>query len=133
MSEFQMTLPPGVGEVIRTLESAGFSAYAVGGCVRDALLGKTPNDYDVTTSANPEEMLSVFEGYRVIPTGLKHGTLTVLCHGESVEITTFRVDGAYNDGRHPDSVTFTRWYIRVFILPTVQDMEICAMRLKSFA
>ena len=108
MSAFQMDLPRGVRLVIDTLHRGGFSAYAVGGCVRDALRGEVPHDYDVTTSAFPEEMLSLFEGWRVIPTGLKHGTLTVLCDGESVEVTTFRVDGEYRDGRHPDSVSFTR-------------------------
>lgn len=108
MSAFQMDLPRGVRLVIDTLHRGGFSAYTVGGCVRDALRGEVPHDYDVTTSAFPEEMLSLFEGWRVIPTGLKHGTLTVLCDGESVEVTTFRVDGEYRDGRHPDSVSFTR-------------------------
>lgn len=90
------------------LNAAGFSAYAVGGCVRDTVLGQTPHDYDMTTSALPQEMQQVFRGERTIETGLKHGTLTVLLQGMPLEITTFRIDGAYGDGRHPDSVTFTR-------------------------
>lgn len=108
MPQFQMSLPRGVREVMDALHRGGFSAYAVGGCVRDALRGEVPHDYDVTTSAFPEEMMALFQGWRVIPTGLKHGTLTVLCHGESVEVTTFRVDGEYRDSRHPESVSFTR-------------------------
>ena len=100
-------LPPQVEYVINKLCCAGFEAYAVGGCVRDHLMGKTPGDYDVTTSAKPEEMLKVFSSDRVIETGLKHGTLTVLREGMPIETTTYRIDGSYADGRHPDKVTFT--------------------------
>ncbi len=100
-------LPPEVCYVIDKLTSAGYEAYAVGGCVRDHLMGKTPGDYDVTTSARPEEMLRVFSSDRVIETGLKHGTLTVLKNGLPIETTTYRIDGSYADGRHPDKVTFT--------------------------
>lgn len=100
-------LPPEVCYVIDKLTSAGYEAYAVGGCVRDHLMGKTPGDYDVTTSARPEEMLEVFSTDRVIETGLKHGTLTVLKNGLPIETTTYRIDGSYADGRHPDKVTFT--------------------------
>ena len=89
------------------LERAGYTAYAVGGCVRDHLMGRIPGDYDVTTSARPEEMLEVFDGDRVVETGLKHGTLTIVKDGMNVETTTYRIDGTYDDGRHPDSVTFT--------------------------
>ncbi|MGN1410808.1 MAG: CCA tRNA nucleotidyltransferase [Eubacteriales bacterium] len=103
----KLYLPPQVEFVIDRLNSAGFSAYAVGGCVRDHLMGRTPGDYDVTTSAKPDEMLAVFSDCRVIETGLKHGTITVLRDGMSVETTTYRIDGSYADGRHPDSVTFT--------------------------
>ena len=103
-----MQIPDFVREAISRLETAGFSAYLVGGCVRDARMGRTPGDYDVTTSALPEETAAVFAGERVIETGLKHGTVTVLLGGAPVEITTFRVDGAYSDARHPDSVRFTR-------------------------
>ncbi len=100
-------LPPQVGYVIKKLENAGYEAYAVGGCVRDHLMGRQPGDYDVTTSATPDEMLKVFSGDRVIETGLKHGTLTVLREGMPIETTTYRIDGSYADGRHPDKVTFT--------------------------
>lgn len=103
----KLYLPPQVEFVIDRLNSAGFSAYAVGGCVRDHLMGRAPGDYDVTTSARPDEMLGVFSDCRVIETGLKHGTITVLRDGMSVETTTYRIDGSYADGRHPDSVTFT--------------------------
>lgn len=95
-------------KAIEALAAAGYEAYFVGGCVRDVLLGQAPNDFDVTTSALPEETLSVFEGFRVVPTGLKHGTVTVLIDGEPIEITTFRSDGEYSDHRHPESVTFSR-------------------------
>ena len=89
------------------LESAGFEAYAVGGCVRDSLLGKVPTDYDVTSSAAPDEMKTVFKNEHVIETGIKHGTLTVLINKNPIEITTFRVDKEYLDNRHPSKVEFT--------------------------
>ena len=101
-------LPPQVQSALRRLEDAGYEAYLVGGCVRDALMGRTPGDFDVTTSALPEETAAVFAGERVIETGLRHGTVTVLLDGQPLEITTFRIDGAYTDARHPDAVTFTR-------------------------
>ena len=101
-----MDLPRTVSDLIARLESAGFSAYAVGGCVRDTLLSKEPHDWDLCTSAKPEEMLEVFRGEHVAETGLKHGTLTVIVDRVPYEITTFRTDGAYTDHRHPDSVTF---------------------------
>lgn len=92
----------------RLLKERGHTAYLVGGCVRDMLLGETPKDYDMTTSALPEEICAAFEGsYTVIKTGLKHGTVTVLYEKEPVEITTYRVDGTYSDARRPDSVRFT--------------------------
>lgn len=103
-----MQMPQTVSAILSRLEQAGYEAFIVGGCVRDSLMGLAPHDYDVTTSALPEETLSVFGDMQVIPTGLKHGTVTVLCGGEPVEITTYRVDGEYTDGRHPDKVSFTR-------------------------
>lgn len=103
-----MQLPVYVNKALSRLTSAGFEAFVVGGCVRDALMGRTPGDYDVTTSALPEETAAVFAGERVIETGLRHGTVTVLLDGNPLEITTFRVDGAYSDARHPDEVSFTR-------------------------
>ncbi len=94
-------------EILTALENAGFSAYLVGGCVRDALMGLPFHDYDITTNALPQQIIEVFADYRVIPTGIKHGTVTVLCNDEPFEITTFRIDGEYNDSRHPENVTFT--------------------------
>ena len=92
--------------LIDVLNKAGYEAYVVGGCVRDCLLGKTPHDWDITTSATPEEVKSLFS--RTIDTGLKHGTVTVMVEKEGFEITTYRVDGEYEDGRHPKEVVFTR-------------------------
>lgn len=102
-----MDMPKNVDTAINLLQSAGFEAYAVGGCVRDSLLGKTPNDWDITTSAKPEDMKSVFADFHCIDTGIKHGTVTVVIDGEPLETTTFRLDGEYEDNRHPKSVTFT--------------------------
>ena len=94
--------------VIARLEGAGHEAYLVGGALRDALLGREGNDFDVTTSATPEEMQAIFSDVPTIATGLKHGTLTVMVDGRPIEVTTFRVDGEYLDARHPASVCFTR-------------------------
>jgi tRNA nucleotidyltransferase (CCA-adding enzyme) len=99
-------LPHGVVFVIQKLESAGFEAWAVGGCVRDSLLDLTPHDWDVCTNARPEQTLAVFAGRRVIETGIKHGTVTVLLDNIAYEVTTYRTDGVYLDSRHPDSVSF---------------------------
>ena len=103
-----MNIPRNILTVLDCLHAAGHEAYVIGGCVRDHLMGLQPHDFDITTSALPEETMAVFEGWRVIETGLKHGTVTVMSENEPVEITTFRVDGEYADGRHPDSVSFTR-------------------------
>ena len=101
-------LPDLIELVLRRLHDAGYEAYIVGGCVRDSLLGLVPQDYDVTTSALPEEVEAVFADYSVIETGLKHGTVTVLIDHIPVEITTFRTESVYSDHRHPDQVAFTR-------------------------
>lgn len=103
-----MLLPEHIMNVIRRLENAGFEAYVVGGCVRDSLMYMTPHDYDIATSALPEEVKRVFADMKTINTGLKHGTVTVLSDGEPVEITTYRIDGDYDDNRHPQTVTFTK-------------------------
>ena len=105
-----MDIPENVQFVLRALEAAGHEAWCVGGCVRDALLdgGRTPEDWDAATSARPEETMAVF-GSRAEPTGLKHGTVTVRTEGGPVEVTTCRIDGAYRDGRRPESVAFTRF------------------------
>lgn len=103
-----LPLSPGAAKALALLQAAGYEAWIVGGCVRDALLGLPPKDYDLTTSALPEETQRVFAAYPRIETGLRHGTVTVLLEGEPLEITTYRVDGVYSDARHPDGVTFTR-------------------------
>ena len=93
---------------MQRLEKAGKEVYLVGGSLRDLLLGREPSDYDLATSALPEQTSEIFSDHRVITTGLKHGTVTIMKEGEAVEITTFRIDGTYSDARHPDGVTFTR-------------------------
>lgn len=102
-----MKLPLYVKELIDKLNDNGYEAYAVGGCVRDSLLSKIPKDYDVTTSAAPEKIKECLSDYKTIDTGIKFGTVTVISDGKPVEITTYRVDGKYNDNRRPESVTFT--------------------------
>lgn len=103
-----VSLPKPVHAAIDMLETAGYEAYAVGGSIRDAVLGKEPNDWDITTSALPEQTETVFESFRTIETGIQHGTVTVLMDNLPLEITTYRVDGEYSDFRHPKLVTFTR-------------------------
>lgn len=98
-------MPDKVHKIIEILEAAGYEAYAVGGCVRDSILGREPNDWDITTSAKPEETKSLFA--RTIDTGIKHGTVTVMLDKEGFEVTTYRIDGIYEDNRHPKEVTFT--------------------------
>ena len=102
----RIQLPYEVEWVIGKIRDAGYEAFAVGGCVRDTLLGRTPEDWDVTTSARPEAVKAIFE--RTVDTGLQHGTVTVLKNRKGYEVTTYRIDGEYHDGRHPDSVEFTR-------------------------
>ncbi len=103
-----LELPGYALEVISSLEGAGFEAYVVGGCVRDMLMGKEINDIDITTNAMPEETKKVFSSRKIIDTGIKHGTVTVLADGNPIEVTTYRIDKGYSDGRHPDEVSFTR-------------------------
>ncbi|MBQ4312823.1 MAG: HD domain-containing protein [Clostridia bacterium] len=102
-----LCVPVYAKQVISRLRERGYEAYLVGGCVRDMLMGRTGGDYDITTSALPEQTCEVFSDKRVIPTGIKHGTVTVMWEDTPVEITTFRIDGSYSDSRHPDSVIFT--------------------------
>ncbi len=99
-------LPEKIEYVLNTLINNGHKAYIVGGCVRDLLCGKTPHDYDVTTSATPNETQSLFD--KTVDTGIKHGTVTVIIDGEQIEVTTFRTESSYNDNRHPESVDFVR-------------------------
>ena len=101
-----MRLPEHAAHAIRRLERAGFEAWAVGGCVRDSLRGVDPHDWDLCTSASPAQMQAVFADARVLTTGLRHGTLPVLTDGGPLEITTYRTEGGYSDGRHPDGVRF---------------------------
>lgn len=103
--QIRIDIPEKAKYVIGTLEAAGFEAYAVGGCVRDSVLGRKPQDWDITTSARPEQVKALFS--RTIDTGLQHGTVTVLQDREGFEVTTYRVDGEYEDGRHPKEVFFT--------------------------
>ena len=107
-----MYLPQSVSQCMQALENAGFEAYAVGGCVRDALLGITPHDYDLCTNAMPEQTCQVFQGYSLVRSGEKHGTIGVVTDDGVVEITTFRTEGDYQDGRHPGWVHF---------VPTIQE------------
>lgn len=100
-----MKLPKNVQAIITTLENAGYEGYAVGGCVRDTLLQKDPDDWDITTSASPAQVKALFA--RTIDTGIQHGTVTVLMGKETYEVTTYRIDGEYEDGRHPKEVVFT--------------------------
>lgn len=104
---FKIQIPANAVTIIQTLQAKGYAAHVVGGCVRDSLLNRTPHDWDICTSATPKQMLEIFRDYRIIATGLQHGTVTVVIDGEAYECTTYRIDGAYTDNRRPDSVTFT--------------------------
>lgn len=101
----EIRLPQDVKRILNTLERAGFEAYAVGGCVRDSILGRTPDDWDITTSAKPFEVKALFP--KTFDTGIQHGTITVLMHHVGYEVTTYRIDGEYEDSRHPKEVIFT--------------------------
>jgi tRNA nucleotidyltransferase (CCA-adding enzyme) len=100
-----MQIPQKVTQIIQQLEAAGFESYAVGGCIRDTLLSRTPDDWDITTSATPQQVKSIFP--RTIDTGIQHGTVTVMISHEGFEVTTYRIDGEYEDSRHPKEVIFT--------------------------
>lgn len=108
MGRFNIEVPEPVSYIIQELEKSGHEAYMVGGCVRDSVLGRKPHDYDICTSATPDEILKVFPDEEIIPTGLQHGTVTILINKEPFEITTYRIDGDYSDNRRPDNVTFTK-------------------------
>ena len=102
----KLTLDPGAAALLDTLHAAGYAAYAVGGCVRDSLLGRTAHDWDLCTSALPQQVMELFRAEQCIPTGLQHGTVTIKYGGRLYETTTFRTEGSYTDGRHPDAVQF---------------------------
>lgn len=105
MEDIRINLPDDVRRIIKTIEDNGYEAYAVGGCVRDSILGRNPDDWDITTSARPEQIKSFFK--KTIDTGIKHGTVTVMMNHTGYEVTTYRIDGEYKDGRHPESVEFS--------------------------
>ncbi len=105
MEDLHIFMPPQVERILERLNEKGFEAYAVGGCVRDSLLGRQPEDWDITTSARPEQVKALFR--RTIDTGILHGTVTVMMDGAGYEVTTYRIDGEYADGRHPKQVVFT--------------------------
>ena len=102
----KLTLDPGAAALLDALHAAGYAAYAVGGCVRDSLLGRTAHDWDLCTSALPQQVMELFGAEQCIPTGLQHGTVTIKYGGQLYETTTFRTEGSYTDGRHPDAVQF---------------------------
>ena len=102
----KLTLDPGAATLLDALHAAGYAAYAVGGCVRDSLLGRTAHDWDLCTSALPQQVMALFGAEQCIPTGLQHGTVTIKYGGQLYETTTFRTEGSYTDGRHPDAVQF---------------------------
>lgn len=103
----KLSIPSNIQTILNTLGSSGYDAYVVGGCVRDSLLGLKPHDWDVCTNAKPDEIKACFDRYSTFDAGMKHGTVSVIRDNEVIEITTFRIDGAYLDNRHPESVTFT--------------------------
>ena len=104
-TNMKLTIPSNAEKILHILEENGYEAYVVGGCVRDSILGRNPNDWDITTSASPQQVKELFQ--RTVDTGLQHGTVTVLMDKEGYEVTTYRVDGDYEDGRHPKQVMFT--------------------------
>ena len=106
MQDRKILIPEKVNTIIKTLQNHGFEAYAVGGCIRDFIVGRIPEDWDITTSATPEETKRLFK--KTFDTGIEHGTVTVLLEQEGFEVTTYRIDGKYEDSRHPSEVTFTR-------------------------
>lgn len=108
MKRINVEVPAPVNYIIQELEKCGHEAYMVGGCVRDSVLGRKPHDYDICTSATPDEILKAFPDEEIIPTGLQHGTVTILINKEPFEVTTYRIDEDYSDNRRPDNVTFTK-------------------------
>ena len=105
MSNIRIDMPSDVAHIIDILEQNGHEAFAVGGCVRDAIMGRIPHDWDITTSAKPHQVKALFR--RTIDTGIQHGTVTIMIGSTGYEVTTYRIDGTYSDGRHPEEVTFT--------------------------
>ena len=107
-----ITIPTNAKKLINRLTESGYEAFAVGGCVRDALIGSIPHDWDICTNAVPEQMKACFTGFTTFDAGIKHGTLSVVIDGETFEVTTYRIDGTYSDNRHPNCVSFTSDIVR---------------------
>ena len=107
ISKIKLQIPKAVEEILDVFTKNGYEGYIVGGCVRDSILNKSPQDWDICTNCTPEKMMELLGAYKVIPTGLKHGTVTVVIDHVGYEVTTYRVDGDYKDGRHPEKVQFT--------------------------
>lgn len=129
--EIRLELPEKVRQIIERIKEHGFEAYAVGGCVRDSLLGRKPDDWDITTSAKPQEVKAIFP--RTIDTGIEHGTVTIMMDKEGFEVTTYRIDGDYLDGRHPESVEFSSNLIedlkrRDFTINAMAYNETCGLK-----
>jgi len=106
-AKIKIKIPTDVNRILDLLSIHGYDGYVVGGCVRDNILNKSPNDWDICTNCTPEKMLDIFSSFKVIPTGLKHGTVTIVIQDKNYEVTTYRIDGEYKDGRHPEEVIFT--------------------------
>ncbi|KAI4452904.1 metalloprotease m41 ftsh [Holotrichia oblita] len=121
----RVNMPSGVKYIIDALYNNGFEAYAVGGCIRDSLLGKTPHDWDITTSATPEAVMNIFKSNRTIPTGLQHGTVTVVIQKQPYEVTTYRVDGNYTDGRRPENIEYSQ-FVKLVKSHSVKKVQIDA-------
>ena len=102
-----ISIPSDVQFIINTLRKNGYDSYVVGGCVRDSILNLTPNDYDITTSATPKEIMNIFKDYKIIDTGIKHGTVSIILNNNIYEITTYRIEGEYENNRRPKNVEFT--------------------------
>ena len=114
MERLSMRIPENAAVILKGLSEAGYEAYVVGGCVRDSLLGREPKDWDITTSARPEQVKAVFA--HTIDTGIEHGTVTVMIGKEGYEVTTYRIDGEYEDSRHPKEVQFTSASLHSLVL-----------------
>ena len=117
----KLNLPDFVKNVLNTLKENGYEAFVVGGSIRDIIMGKTPFDFDIATNALPNDVINIFD--KTIPTGIKHGTVTVMSHNNAVEVTTYRTDNGYLDSRHPESVSF--------VSSIEEDLSIKGAALKS--
>lgn len=104
--KYKINIPPNANKIIHTLQSAGYKAFIVGGCVRDSIMNRPPHDWDICTSARPDRVIDIFKNYNVVKTGLQHGTVTIIINDEQYECTSFRIDGEYTDNRRPNNITF---------------------------